>query len=464
MTVGELQQQLAQARAMILTLQAELAETNQGLVALTMELEQRVEERATALTESEERFRRLAEAMPQLVWIMDADGKSVYLNRQWIEYAGRKAATVQEWAELIHPEDLKRVTEEWREAVRAGSDFRCSYRFRRRDSEYRWFLARSVVQRDGANGVAGWIGTATDIDDLKRAQDALRRTVEELTRSNKELEQFAYVSSHDLREPLRMVTAFAGLLRKRYQDKLDEKANEYLAFTVEGAERMQALVNDLLEYSRVGGKAQKPVPTNVQESLDAALANLKVSIRESGAKVTRGPLPTVMADGPQLTRLFQNLIGNAVKFRKADVTPEIHIGVEKGSGFRGQGLGGRGQESGSKGQEAGSLKLGTESGAVVSDSSLSASPDFRVSESLPFWLFSVRDNGIGIEPEFSERIFEIFQRLHTREAYPGTGIGLAICKKIVERHGGRIWVESEPGKGSTFFFAMPAAPMDSANG
>ena len=190
----------------------------------------------------------------------------------------------------------------------------------------------------------------------------------------------------------------------RYGDKLDEKAKQYLGFTIEGAERMQVLVSDLLEYSRVGSKAQEPVSTNAGESLGHALANLQESITESGTKVTHDPLPTVISDGLQLTQVFQNLIGNAIKFRTSGATPEVHVGCR---------------------------------------------PDGKE------WVFFVKDNGIGIEPQYADRIFKIFERLHTREEYPGTGVGLAICKKIVERHGGRIWVESEAGEGSTFFFTLP---------
>ncbi len=255
-----------------------------------------------------------------------------------------------------------------------------------------------------AHGAPRTVAIIRDITERKRAEEALRGAVTELERSNKDLEQFAYVSSHDLQEPLRMVTAFAGMLRDRYGNQLDEKANQYLGFAIEGAERMQVLVGDLLEYSRVRSKAQEPVSTKADASLGAALANLQESIKESGAKVTHDPLPVVIADGLRLTQVFQNLIANAIKFRRTEATPEVHVGCRRDD---------------------------------------------------KEWVFSVNDNGIGIEPQYADRIFEIFERLHTREEYPGTGVGLAICRKIVERHSGRIWVESEPGKGSTFFFTLP---------
>jgi light-regulated signal transduction histidine kinase (bacteriophytochrome) len=214
-----------------------------------------------------------------------------------------------------------------------------------------------------------------------------------------------------LQEPLRMVTSFVGLLADRYRGQLGADADEFIGYAVEGAKRMQQLILDLLEYSRVGTRGQSLQPTDANAALDEALWNLGLAIEDAGATVTHDPLPTVWADPVQLSQLLQNLIGNAIKFRGSE-PPRIHIGVRA---------------------------------------------TFEVSETSKVWEFAVRDNGIGIDPQFFERIFVIFQRLHNRAAYPGTGIGLAICKKIVERHGGRIWVESAPGQGSTFYFTLPAA-------
>jgi PAS domain S-box-containing protein len=237
----------------------------------------------------------------------------------------------------------------------------------------------------------------------KRAEEALAQKAVALTRSNADLEQFAYIASHDLQEPLRMVSSYLQLLERRYQDQLDADAREFIAYAVDGATRMQALINALLSYSRVGTRGKPFEPTDCAIILDRVLVNLKVAIEESDAVVTHDPLPTVMADGVQLTQVFQNLIANAIKFH-GERRPEVHIGAQH------------------------------------TDAE---------------WLLSVRDNGIGIDPQHYERIFVIFQRLHSREEYPGAGIGLAICKKIVERHGGRIWVESQPGAGSTFYFTIP---------
>jgi len=231
---------------------------------------------------------------------------------------------------------------------------------------------------------------------------SLRHTAEELARSNRDLEQFAYVSSHDLREPLRTVTGFVQILEDRYRDQLDARAHEYIGFAVDGARRMQQLIDDLLAYARVGS-ALSIQPGNARDSLDRALDALKGMIGESGAVITTDSMPVVHADATLLCQVFQNLVENAIKFRSADPL-RIHVGARRERGG---------------------------------------------------WLFRVTDNGIGMEREHGERIFVIFKRLHSREKYPGTGIGLALCKKIVERHGGRIWVESEPGRGSTFYFTLP---------
>jgi len=226
---------------------------------------------------------------------------------------------------------------------------------------------------------------------------------EELERSNAELEQFAHIASHDLQEPLRMVSSYMELMKRRYKGKLDSDANDFIGFAVDGANRMQTLINDLLAFSRVGTRGKLLTPTDCETLLGHTLSDLKVSIEDSGAVITHDPLPTVIADGAQLAQVFQNLIGNAIKF-KSEEPPRIHISAERRAGE---------------------------------------------------WVFTVSDNGIGIDTKYFERIFVIFQRLHSREEYSGTGIGLSVCKKIVERHGGRMWVESEPERGSTFYFTIP---------
>ena len=258
------------------------------------------------------------------------------------------------------------------------------------------------------------------------SQNALVERTRDLERSNADLEQFAYVASHDLQEPLRAVTSYAQLLSKRYAGQLDVKANKYIDYIVEGGNRMQRLIQDLLNYSQVGTKARTFQPIAAAKVLAQALANLAIAIRKSGATVTYDPLPQVMGDEGQLIQLLQNLISNAIKFHGQE-PPQIHISAAK----RVEG------------------KWYTVEGETAS----CLSPPTSQLEN--HWLFSVRDNGIGIEPDYADRIFTLFQRLHTRKQYPGTGIGLAICKKIVECHGGQIWVESEFGHGSTFYFTMP---------
>ena len=242
-----------------------------------------------------------------------------------------------------------------------------------------------------------------DITERKRVEESLEQFKQDLIRSNKDLELFAYAISHDLQEPLRMVASYVELIEKRYKNQLDAEADEFIDFAVDGAHRMQDMIQGLLELSRVDTRGKPLAPTDTQNVLEQASANLQVAIETSGLIITNEPLPTLDADEAQLVQLFQNLIGNAIKFKSED-KPNVHIKAER-------------NEKG--------------------------------------WLFSVRDNGIGLDLEHAGRIFQIFQRLHTQEEYPGAGMGLAICKRIVERHDGRIWVESEPGEGATFYFTLP---------
>jgi len=245
--------------------------------------------------------------------------------------------------------------------------------------------------------------TLTEITELKKFEESLKNKTKELTRSNEDLQQFAYVASHDLQEPLRKIANFSELLADRYRGKLDDKADIFIGYIVDGATRMKTLINDLLAYSRVGSRGDPTQLINTKTVVKQVLSNLSTSIKESGAIIRFKYLPQVHADPSQLSQLFQNLISNAIKFRSEE-NPKIHIDAQQQNGE---------------------------------------------------WIFSVKDNGIGIDSEFNDRIFIIFQRLHTMAEYPGTGIGLALCRKIVERHGGRIWIESQPGKGSAFYFTIP---------
>ncbi len=265
----------------------------------------------------------------------------------------------------------------------------------------KWYSVSAFSQRKGYFAVI-----FSDITERKNYEENLRRTAQELARSNQELEQFAYVASHDLQEPLRMVSGFMGLLNQRYGNQLDEKATQYVKFAMEGADRMAQLIQDLLAYSRVQSGALQKAQVDMNYIFDRILINCTQSIQESAAHLIKEDLPLIDGDLTQLGQLMQNLVVNAIKFRRPGVHPEIRVTANR-----------------------------------AADS----------------WLFCVQDNGIGIPAEESERIFMIFRRLHTRQEYPGTGIGLAICKKIVERHGGKIWVESTPGLGSKFLFTLPYA-------
>ncbi|MFN6496178.1 MAG: ATP-binding protein [Nostoc sp. DedQUE01] len=385
-----------------------------------------------ALEESERRYRSLVIATSQAVWTSDSNGMPKEFS-SWIALTGQTDAQVKGWGWLnaIHPEDRELTRLLWSEAIKTKNLYFSEYRVQVADGSYRFFAARAVAVLDANNEIQEWIGTYTDITERKLAQQALQGVNEELEikvqertselqklnqdlqRSNQELEQFAYVASHDLEEPLRAVAGYTQLLEKEYQHCLDDSAKEYLAYIVDGAKRMQQLIQDLLAYSRVGTRGQEFVLVDCNTALSLALSNLYVAIAESEAIITHDPLPKLLADKTQMVQLFQNLVGNAIKFRRQK-PPQIHIGV-----------------------------LTTEREA-----------EGELSTPRSQWLISVRDNGIGIKSQYLERIFEVFRRLHTRREFPGTGIGLAICKKIVERHGGRIWAESEPGVGTVFYFTL----------
>ncbi len=276
--------------------------------------------------------------------------------------------------------------------------------------EHHFTDGRVVWVKEQQTGEGCTISTYVDITELKsreselsRRTDELREYSRELKRSNEDLERFAYVASHDLQEPVRMVASYCELLQRRYEGRLDDDADEFIDFAVDGAKRMQQLINDLLNYSRVGSHRKAFEPTDMNVVFRKVSRNLETTIDEAGGTVTAERLPLVMADGAQMQRLLQNLIGNAMKYR-SDQPPSVRIWAE---------------------QEGNN------------------------------WTFSVQDNGIGLNPQYKDRIFQIFQRLHRREEYPGTGVGLAICKKIVECHDGRIWVESSEGHGATFRFTLP---------
>ena len=297
------------------------------------------------------------------------------------------------------------------ETVRTGDHFAADHvHFGTKGPKYVEVSTSPITDENGT--VVQVVHVARDITDRKRAEQEREQLLADIARSNKELEQFAYVASHDLQEPLRMVSGFIGLLEKRYKGRLDEKADRYIRFAVDGALRMQKLIEGLLGYSRVTTRAGELKNVAVNSVFDEAVLNLSAMVRDSNAVVARDELPTVVGVETQLLQLLQNLLANAIKFKRPGVRPEIRVS---------------------------SVRTGQE------------------------WTFSVRDNGIGIAKEHFERIFQIFQRLHSSDEYPGAGIGLAVCKKIVERHGGNIWAESVPGEGTTFFFTIAAKQAQAAS-
>lgn len=362
-----------------------------------------------ALRESEERFRSMANSAPVLIWMSGIDAKCYFFNQIWLDFTGQ---TLEQeigdgWAKGVHPEDLQYCLDTYLAAFEARQPFRMEYRLKRADGEYRWVLNSGLPRCTPQGNFTGYIGSCLDISDRRDTEQQLLQLNAELRQSNQELEQFAYIASHDLREPLRMVISFTKLLAQRYSGQLDEEADTIIDFAVDGAIRMQGLIDDLLTYSRLGRRGNQQL-IDCDEVLDTAIANLKLLIEEANPAIARSPLPTLQGDRAKLVQLFQNLLNNAIKYR-SDRSLKIDIGVRE-------------QEES--------------------------------------WLFWIADNGIGISPRYQQQIFLIFQRLHAKEEYPGTGIGLAICQKIVESNGGKIWVESQIGQGAIFYFTLPRYTQD----
>lgn len=366
-----------------------------------------------AARESEERLRLLLEFTGEGIFGVDPDGRCTFINPACLRLLGYERAeevlgtTIHE---VIHARTENGCPLPGSECpilgvLTGGEPAHCTEDvFWCRDGsaipvEYR----AHPILRDGR--IIGAVVSFTDISERREASATLRRMIDELARSNAELERFAYVASHDLQEPLRSVASYAQLIERRYRSRLDEDADAFIGFMVEGVRRMQALINGLLAYSRLQTGAAALQPTDAGVALQAALLNLDEAVASAGGQICIGDMPLVQADPTQLVQLFQNLIGNALKFRRPDSPPRVHVAAWRNG---------------------------------------------------PGWEFVVADNGIGIPPEHHQRIFDVFQRLHSQPEYPGTGIGLALCKRIVERHGGQIWVESMPDDGAEFHFILPA--------
>ncbi|MBW4576383.1 MAG: PAS domain S-box protein [Aphanothece sp. CMT-3BRIN-NPC111] len=366
----------------------------------------------TAQKQAEEELQSISLALENAVEgisRLDTQGRYIMVNKAYASTIGYQPEETigMSWQQTAHPEDCEKMIAAYQQML-ANGKVQVETRGVRKDGSIFYKEVVMIGAYDSKEQFIGHYCFMKDITERKQIEKELALRSVELERSNAELEKFAYVASHDLQEPLRMVASYTQLLARRYQGKLDTDADEFIDYVVDGVKRMQVLINDLLAYSRVGTRGKSFEPINCELIFERAVKNLQIAREDAGAAIAHSPLPTVMGDSSQLLQLFQNLIGNAIKF-SGDRPPCIQIAAEP-----------------------------------------------RTNE----WIFSVRDNGIGIAPEYTERIFEIFQRLHTRDQYPGTGIGLAICKKIVERHGGKIWVETELPQGSIFYFTLPMVQID----
>jgi PAS domain S-box-containing protein len=371
-----------------------------GIQARDNHLRVALHDREEALRDAEkarERFRFMAESMPQKIFTATPSGDVDYFNQQWMEFTGLTFDEIKNWGwtQFIHPDDIEENLRTWRQALETGEPFVFQHRFRRADGDFRWHLSRVHPMRDASGNISMWIGSNTEIHEQKEKEEELRR-------ANDDLQQFAYSASHDLQEPIRNVAVYSEIVAKRYHDQLDADGRQFLGFLREGGRRLATLINDLLAYTRAGVVEGNVGTVDSSTVLERAVSGLAEAIRESGATVTHDSLPPVNMGESHLQLVFQNLLSNAIKYRK-DKAPQIHVAAA---------------------QQAGDV------------------------------VFSVQDNGIGIDPQYKEKIFGVFKRLHRDQKYSGTGIGLAICQRVVERYGGRIWVESTPGEGATFFFTL----------
>ncbi|MGF7117884.1 PAS domain S-box protein [Methanobacterium oryzae] len=402
-------------------LEAELKEARENLEEQVEERTKELDDAYKSLLKSEGRLKIAMDMAKLAYWEYDVESDTFTFDDRFHtlygmtdEYEGNPKMSSGEYAQrFLPPEESHWVAEEIDKALKTDNPnfFRqIEHTIIRTDGEKRSIIVRLGVIKNNKGRTIKTYGANQDITELKKTEEKLKETIQELERSNQELQQFAYVSSHDLQEPLRTIASFTQLLERRYKGQLDEDADEFMDFIVEAAIRMKQQIEGLLEYSRVATKGEDFKPVDMNEILNQIIKSLDTSIKESKAKITYDKLPKVMGDEGQLQRVFQNLISNAIKFRKEKEPLRIHI-----------------------------------SSYMDNDDE---------------YVFSVKDNGIGIEEQYSERIFTIFQRLHTRDVYKGTGIGLSIVKRIIERHGGRIWVESEFGVGSTFYFTIPISHED----
>jgi PAS domain S-box-containing protein len=366
---------------------------------------QELEER---LFESEQRFRTMADCSPVLLWMAGLDGRCEFFNQTWLDFRGRsmEQESGYGWAEGVHPQDFQVCMDTYMDAFRERREFEMVYRLRRHDGVYRWILDHGTPRYASHGEFAGYIGSCTDITDRKDAEDALRQTSDRLVRSNAELERFAYAASHDLQEPLRMVTSYTGLLAEKYLGQLDAEADLFIGFATDGAQRMKDIIDGILSLAKL--KQMNPAtfgPVDCARALSKAIDTLHLTIAETGAKIEVGPLPAlVRGHAASLSQVFQNLLHNAIKFRRAEPCV-VRVSAEQNANG---------------------------------------------------WQISISDNGIGMPQQYTERVFVMFQRLHARSEYAGNGIGLALCRQVIELHGGRIWLTSEPDRGTTVSLTLPS--------
>lgn len=364
------------------------------------------------LIESEEYYRTIVEFSNDMIWTLDTEGKFTFINRRSEKTSGYNLEELKgkSFCPLIVKEDLQKVNDAFHRVLNGQYqeyDVTFINKYGKKIS-----LSVNTAPIYSKGKIVGTVSFGRDVTQQKKMEQKTMKITEELIHSNNELEQFAYITSHDLQEPLRSISSFTELLAHRYKDKLDPEADEFINYIINGTKRMQQMINDLLILSRINTKGKEFVPTNIKDVINKALENLHSLVDRNQAVITVDNMPIASIDETQFTQLFQNLIDNAIKFRNKDVIPQIHISA---------------REEGDK------------------------------------WILSVKDNGIGIDPDNFRKLFVIFQRLHSKEEYPGTGIGLVICKKIIERHNGKIWIESRLGEGSTFYFSIPIKRGDNGN-
>lgn len=363
-------------------------------------LTEQIEKEKKALKESEETFRVLAETIPNLVWTANPDGYVDYYNQKFLDFVGLSIEEIRGWGwkSFIHPEDLESTVVSWTHAIQTGELYQTEYRFKKaEDGKYYWFIGRALPLYDENKNIVKWFGACTEIEEQKQVEQELENT-------NKELERFNYIASHDLQSPLRTISSYSKLLQRRYENKLDQNANDFLEIIINASINMKNLIDDLLSFSRVGKQGITYREVRLNDVIKDILKTNKTSIDENNALITHDDLPVIKAEYTHIFQIYQNLISNAIKYRSSNISPVITLSVKQNNNK---------------------------------------------------WVFSVSDNGIGIEEKYFNHIFELFKRLHNKDEYSGSGIGLATVKKIIDMYDEKIWVESEYGKGTTFFFTFP---------